>query len=184
MSDLKKQLAGIEEMNHLQRAELLFKLNNSGYTLATIAEASGKSTIWVNNYTKLYWFPQKFKLLLTSGQVGLIELIKSVATYNQADPEKYDKAYKDLLQNIEEKKKKKKTPAQRGRKKSEAPKLPELKRYHKVADWIKTELESREKRTAIESRALDVVNLIFEGGKKDEVLASLSKITEGTAGRK
>lgn len=182
MSDLKKELAGIADMNHLQRADLLFKLNDAGNTLAELATACGKSTIWVNNYTKLYWFPQKFKFLLTSGQVGLIELIKSVSAYNQADPEKYDKAYKDLLQSIEEKKKK--APAKRGRKKSEAPKLPELKRYHKVADWIKTELDSREKRTAIESRALDVVNLIFEGGKKEEVLASLAKITEGTAGRK
>lgn len=182
MSDLKKQLAGIEDMNHLQRAELLFKLNDSGNTLAAIAEACGKSAIWVNNYTKLFWYPQKFKFLLTSGQIGLIELIKSVATYNQADPEKYDKAYKDLLQRIEEKKKK--APVKRGRKKSETPKLPELKRYQKVADWIKTELDSLEKRTAIESRALEIVNLIFEGGKKEEVLASLAKITEGTAGRK
>lgn len=183
MSDLKKKVAGIETMDHIQRAELLHDLHEvQKNTLATIAEACGKSAIWVNNYTRFYWFPKKFKDLLTSGQVGLIELLRSVSAYNQADPDKYDKAYQDLLKRIEEKKKA--TPKKRGRKKSEAPKLPELKRYHKVVDWMKSELESREKRSAIESRALDILNLVFEGGKKEEVIAKLQKITENTAGRK
>lgn len=168
-------------MDHLKRAETLHKATEE-HTIAEIAEACKKSAIWVNNYTKLYWFPQKFKFLLTSGQIGMVELIKSVSKYHQADPAKYDKAYKDLLDIIEQKKKK--APAKRGRKKSEKPKLPELKRYHRVAEWLKTDLENREKRTAIESRALDVVNLVLNGMKKDEVLAELNKITENTAGRK
>lgn len=182
MSNLKDQLKGIEKMDHLQRAEALHKVADAGNTIADIAKACGKSSIWVNNYTKLFWFPQKFKYLLTSGQIGLVDLIKSVATYHQADPEKYDKAYKDLMQKIEEKKKK--APAKRGRKKSEAPKLADLKRYHRVADWIKTDLDQRPKRSAVESRALDVVNLIMTGGKKEEVIASLNVIMENTSGRK
>jgi hypothetical protein len=182
MSDLKKQLSGIEALDHLKRAEMLHKASEDGHTIAAIADACGKSAIWVNNYTKLYWFPQKFKFLLTSGQIGLVDLIKSVSTYHSADPEKYDKAYKDLLQKIEEKKKK--SPAKRGRKPSDKPKLADLKRYHRVAEWIKSELEGREKRSIVESRALDVVQLILTGSKKDDVIGSLNKITENTAGRK
>lgn len=168
-------------MDHLKRAETLHAAAEK-HTIAEIAAACNKSSIWVNNYTKLYWFPQKFKFLLTSGQIGMVELIKSVSKYHQADPAKYDKAYKDLLAIIEEKKKK--APAKRGRKKSEKPKLPELKRYHRVAEWIKSDLEGREKRSVIESRALEVVNLILTGVKKDDVLNSLNEITENTKGRK
>ncbi len=182
MSNLKDKLKGIEQLDHLKRADLLHAVAEEGNTIADIAKACNKSSIWVNNYTKLYWFPQKFKFLLTSGQIGMVELIKAVASYHQADPEKYDKAYKDLLQKIEEKKKK--APAKRGRKKSEMPKLPELKRYYRTADWIKTELEGREKRTAIESRSLDVVNLVLNGGKKEEVLEALNEIIGNTSGRK
>lgn len=181
MSNLSKELSGLEGMDHLQRAETLHKATEK-HTIAEIADACKKSAIWVNNYTKLYWFPQKFKFLLTSGQIGMVELIKSVSKYHQADPAKYDKAYKDLLDIIEEKKKK--APAKRGRKKSEKPKLADLKRYHRVAEWVKADLDGREKRTAIESRALDVVNLIMNGSKKEEVLETLSKITENTTGRK
>lgn len=181
MSNLSNQLKGIESMDHLQRAEALHKATDK-HTIAEIADACNKSSIWVNNYTKLYWFPKKFKDLLTTGQIGLIDLVKSVSAYHQADPEKYDKAFKDLLALIEEKKKK--APAKRGRKKSEAPKLPDLKRYHRTAEWIKSELEGKEKRSVMESRALDVVNLVLTGGKKDEVMAELSKIVEHNAGRK
>lgn len=181
MSKLSEQLKGIESMNHMQRAEKLHQASEQ-HTIAEIAAACGKSSIWVNNYTKLYWFPKKIKDLLISGQVGLIELIKTVASYHQADPNKYDKAYKDLLAIIEEKKKK--TPAKRGRKKSTAPKLPELKRYHRSVEWIKSELESKEKRSAVEQRSLEVVDLILAGGKKDEVIGELHKILDNTAGRK
>lgn len=181
MSNLSKELSGLEGMDHLKRAETLHKATEK-HTIAEIAHACNKSAIWVNNYTKLYWFPQKFKFLLTSDQIGIVELIKSVSKYHQADPAKYDKAYKDLLDIIEEKKKK--APAKRGRKKLEKPKLADLKRYHRVAEWVKTDLDGREKRTAIESRALDIVNLIMAGMKKDEVLEALNKITENTTGRK
>lgn len=181
MSNLSKDLKDLESMDHLQRAEALHKVSED-HTIAQIAEACGKSAIWVNNYTKLFWFPTKFKQLLTTGQIGMVELIKSVSQYHQADPEKYDKAYKDLLQRIEEKKKK--APAKRGRKKSEAPKLPDLKRYHRVASWIKADLETREKRTVVESRSLDIVNLVLSGSKKDEVINSLNGILENNAGRK
>lgn len=181
MASIEAELKNILSKDHLERAQILGPASDKMST-QELAKMCGKSIIWVNNYIKLYWFPQKFKDLLAQGRLGMTDLIQSVAQYHQADPEKYDKAFKDLQKKMEEKKKK--APAQRGRKKVEGPKLPDLKRYHKVADWIKTDLEARSKRTAAESRALDLVNLIFEGGKKEEVQLKLSQILEQTSGRK
>jgi hypothetical protein len=181
MASIEAELKNILSKDHLGRAQILGTASDKIST-QDLAEMCGKSIIWVNNYIKLYWFPQRFKDLLIQGRVGMTELIQSVAQYHQADPEKYEKAFKDLQKKMEEKKKK--TPAKRGRKKVEGPKLPDLKRYHKVAEWIKSDLEAKPKRSATESRALEIVNLIFEGGKKEEVQLRLAQIMEQTSGRK
>lgn len=181
MAIIEAELKNILSKDHLERAQILGQASDKIST-QELATMCGKSIIWVNNYIKLYWFPQRFKDLLAQDRVGMTELIQSVAQYHQADPEKYDKAFKDLQKKMEEKKKKE--PATRGRKKVEGPKLPDLKRYFKVTEWIKSDLEAKNKRSATESRALDIVNLILEGGKKEEVHQRLAEIMEQTSGRK
>lgn len=181
MANIESELKEILSKDHLERARILGQASDKIKT-QDLAKKCGKSIIWVNNYIKLYWFPQRFKDLLTQGRLSMSDLLQSVAQYHQADPEKYEKAFKDLQKKMEERKKK--TPVKRGRKKAEGPKLPELKRMYKVADWIKSELDSKTKRNAGESRALEIVNLIFEGGKKEEVQQRLAQITEQTSGRK
>lgn len=182
LKEVKKNLKSVEEADVIRRSEIIHEALQY-LTIQEASEASGKSALFIGQYSKLYWFPLSIKELIKTRQIGMVEAINIVTSYDAYDPKKYQKALTDIKKVIEEKEKQKDAKVGRGRKKENL-KEADLKRTYKSLSWMSDHLQNIDKKNVVQQRVEDVIELALDGGKKQDVISRFNAITEQTAGRK
>lgn len=182
LKEVKKNLKAVEAADVIRRAEIIHEALQY-LTIQEASEVSGKSALFIGQYSKLFWFPLSIKELIKTKQIGMVEAINIVTSYDAYDPKKYQKALGDIKKVIEEKEKQKDAKGGRGRKKENL-KEADLKRTYKSLSWMAEHLETIEKKNVVQQRVEEVIEVALEGGKKQDILDRLSSITEQTTGRK
>ncbi len=182
LKEVKKNLKTVEGADVIRRSEIIHEALQY-LTIQEASEASGKSALFIGQYSKLYWFPLSIKEMIKTKQIGMVEAINIVTSYDAYDPKKYQKALTDIKKVIEDKEKLKDAKGGRGRKKENL-KEADLKRTYKSLSWMSEHLQSVDKKNVVQQRVEEVIALAIEGGKKQDVLSQFDNITEQTSGRK
>jgi uncharacterized protein Veg len=183
LKEVKKNLKEVEKADVIQRSEIIHEALEY-LTIQEASEVSGKSALFIGQYSKLYWFPLAIKELIKTKQIGMVDAINIVTSYDAYDPKKYQKALTDIKKAVEEKEKARAAKASKRGRKKENLKEADLKRTYKSLSWMSDHLSTIDKKNVVQQRVQEVIGIAMEGGKKQDVLNKLEELTAQTAGRK
>lgn len=170
MNKIKSDLITVSDLDVIRRADLVHQALEV-MTIAEAAKAAGKSSLFIGQYSKLYWFPDLIKQLIHTKKIGMVEAIQAVAQYDAYDPNKYSKALKDIKEIIESKNKPEKEPTQS-----------EMNRAFRNLIWAQEELEALDKPNIVQSRLRAAVDLFLGRSKKQNFKKRLNQITDQASG--
>lgn len=183
LKEVKKNLKEVGKADVIQRSEIIHEALEY-LTIQEASEVSGKSALFIGQYSKLYWFPLAIKELIKTKQIGMVDAINIVTSYDAYDPKKYQKALTDMKKVIDEKQKARAAKANKRGRKKENLKEADLKRTYKSLAWMSEHLGTIEKKNVVQQRVQEVIDIAMEGGKKQDILNRLETLTAQTAGRK
>lgn len=181
LKQLKERLKGVKSMGIKERGEVIVEALEY-MTTQEVAKATGKSSMFVNQYSTFHFLPQDIQAQIVNKEIGLVETLKLLAGYHHHDPSKYKHLRKDVKKLLEEKEAQKTKKAPKAKDVSEA----DLKRAYKNLNWIKEEIgaTSGDKLNIMEKNILETLELALGNSKKKEIQDKIRKLTSTTAGRK
>jgi len=181
MKKLKDQLKEVPKLGIKMRGEVIVEALES-MTTAEVASATGKSPVYVNQYSSFNYLPQDIQLLIINKEIGLTQTLKILSQFHQLDPKKYQKAKAEIKNVLEQKEKAKEKKAPKAKEVS----VSDLRRAFKNINWIIDEINSssQEKLNIMEKNIMEALDLALGNSKKKEIQDKIRKITSTTAGRK
>lgn len=145
-------------------------------TFKQIANAIGKSTLYVSQLKRFHFFPITIRQHILNKEITLSEVIAISSDFDHFDPKYYDLLTTAVKARVEERKNEK----VRKKKLSSS----DLKRIHRYISYVQEHIEEKDKLTIIERQVKEIIELVHGDDLKDDFIDKLESILNDTKGRK